>query len=115
MRLPWKFWNYSQVDWKKPVFSDHKGPKGGPYENELLTIFKWKYEFPRVRARIAEEKNGVICLVITLKLQKIVAFSIFFFANVSKKFKAVIATYVYASESSRFTLLENDIGYYAMT
>ena len=32
---------------KKPVFSDHKGPKGGPYENELLTIFKWKYEFPK--------------------------------------------------------------------
>ena len=39
----------------------------------------------------------------------------FSFANVSKKFKAVIATYVYASESSRFTLLENDIGYYATT
>ena len=38
-----------------------------------------------------------------------------FFANVSKKSKAVIGTYVYASKSSRFTLLENDIGYYAMT
>ena len=27
----------------------------------------------------------------------------------------VLAGYVYASESSRFALLENDIGYYAMT
>ena len=37
-----------------------------------------------------------------------------FFADVSKKSKAVIAIYVYASESSRFALLENGIGYYAM-
>ena len=29
--------------------------------------------------------------------------------------KALIAIYVYASESSRFILLENGIGYYAMT
>ena len=36
------------------------------------------------------------------------------FANVNNKSKAVIAVYVYAFESSRFTLLENGIGYYAM-
>ena len=30
------------------------------------------------------------------------------------KSKTVIAIYVYACESSRFTLLENGIGYYAM-
>ena len=32
----------------------------------------------------------------------------------AKKSKAVIAIYVYASESSRFALLENGVGYYAM-
>ena len=49
------------------------------------------------------------------EIAKNCGFQHFFFANVSKKSKAVIATYVYASESSRFTLLENDIGYYAVT
>ena len=49
-----------------------------------------------------------------LKLHKIVSFWLFF-AYVSEKSKAVIAIYVYASESSRFALLENIIGYYAMT
>ena len=34
-----------------------------------------------------------------------------FYADVSKHFKAVTAIYVYATESSRFALLENDIGY----
>ena len=38
-----------------------------------------------------------------------------FFADVSDRSKAVIAVYVYAFESSRFTLLENGIGYYAIT
>ena len=48
-----------------------------------------------------------------LKLSKIVSFSQFF-AEISKNSKAVIASYVYASESSPFALLENGIGYYAM-
>ena len=39
-----------------------------------------------------------------LKLSKIVSF-LQFFANVSKKSKAVMAIYVYASESSRFFIL----------
>ena len=47
------------------------------------------------------------------KLSKIVSF-LQFFADISKKSRAVIAIYVYASESSRFTLLENGVGYYAM-
>ena len=38
-----------------------------------------------------------------------------FFADVSKKSKAVKAIYVYASESSRFALLRNGVGYYAIT
>ena len=38
-----------------------------------------------------------------------------FLVDVSKKPKAVIVIYVYASASSSFALLENGIGYYAMT
>ena len=51
--------------------------------------------------------------VMLLKLSKIVSF-LHFFADVSNKSKAIISVYVYAYESSRFALLENDIGYYAM-
>ena len=50
----------------------------------------------------------------SLNCQKLCPFYIFF-TNVSNKSKAVIAVYVYAFESSRFALLENGIGYYAMT
>ena len=52
--------------------------------------------------------------VIVVKLSKIVSFWQFL-ADVSEKPKAVIAIYVYASESSCFALLENGNGYYAMT
>ena len=45
---------------------------------------------------------------ITLKILELLA-------DVSKKSKAIIALHVYASESSPFALLENGIGYYAMT
>ena len=47
-----------------------------------------------------------------LKLSKIVSL-LQFLANINKKSTAVIA--IYASESFRFALLENDVGYYAMT
>ena len=47
------------------------------------------------------------------KLSKLVSF-LQFFADISKKSKAIIAIYVYASESSRFALLENGVGCYAM-
>ena len=53
------------------------------------------------------------CWVMVLKLSKIATY-LQFFADVSKKSKAVIAFYVYVSKSSRFTLLENGIGSYAM-
>ena len=49
-----------------------------------------------------------------IKLSKTVSF-LQFFADVSKKSKTATAIYVYASESSPFTLLETSIGYYAMT
>ena len=52
--------------------------------------------------------------VIVVKLSKIVSF-LQFLADVSEKPKAVIAIYVYVSESSCFALLENGNGYYAMT
>ena len=48
-----------------------------------------------------------------LKLSKIVSY-LQFLGDISKKPTADIAIYVYASESSRFTLLENGAGYYAM-
>ena len=73
------------------------------------------------RAEKADEKNGIIFLIFmspswvkVLKLNKIVYF-LQLFPDVSKKSKAVIAIYVYIFESSRFALLENGIGYYALT
>ena len=38
-----------------------------------------------------------------------------FFPDVSERSKAVMAIYVYSSERSRSALLENGIGYYAMS
>ena len=77
--------------------------------------------FEMVRSRKVDEKDRVICLVFmspswitVLRLSKILSF-LHFFADVSNQSKAVIAVYVYAIESSRFTLLENGIGYYALT
>ena len=52
--------------------------------------------------------------VMVLKLSKSVYF-LNFVADVSNKSKAVIAVYVYAFEIFRFALLENGIGYHAMT
>ena len=80
-----------------------------------------KMSFLSRKAQKADEKDGVICLVfmspsrvMVIILLKIVPF-LQFFADVSKKSKAVIAIYVYASESSRLALLENGIGYYTTT
>ena len=38
-----------------------------------------------------------------------------FFADISKISKAVVAIYVYVTESSHFALLKNGIRYYAIT
>ena len=48
-----------------------------------------------------------------IKLSKIVSF-LQVFTDISKESKAVIAIYVYASQSSHFALLENGVDYYAM-
>ena len=63
-----------------------------------------------------DEKNEVICLVsifffwvMILKLSKKVHF-LQFFADLSKKAKSVNAIYIYASESSHYTISENGMG-----
>ena len=86
---------------------DQKGdPMKMNFDNfQMQTWVSWK-----VRAPKADEKNRVICLVFMSPSWVIVNF-----CWCQKKSKAVIATYVYASESSRFALSENGIGYYAIT
>ena len=85
-----------------------------------MTIFKCESEvLKQLGLEKQMKKNGVISVVfispswfMVLKLLKIVSF-LHFFAAVSIKSKAVIAIYIYASESSSFALLENGVGYYA--
>ena len=48
------------------------------------------------------------------KLSKKVQF-LQFWTDLSKKFKSMKAIYIFASERSRYALLENGIVYYAMT
>ena len=70
-----------------------------------------------VRAEEVDEKSGVICLVsifpscvMVFKLSKKV--NLFqFCADLSKKPKSVKASYIYASESSHSTFLENNMVY----
>ena len=63
------------------------------------------------RAEKVDEKNGVICLVcfliMALKMYKKLHFCQFC-ADLSKKPKSVEAIYIYVSESSHYTLPEND-------
>ena len=79
---------------------------------------KWGSE--TVRAQKIDEKNGVISVLfispswfMVLKLSNILSF-LQFFCWYQQKSKAVIAIYVYASENSRFALLENGVRCYAM-
>ena len=76
-----------------------------------MTIFKCKNEFPEqlgIRKQMKKwgHLSGFDVFVLTYG-PKIV--------RNCEKSKAVIEIYVCASESSRLTLLENGIGYYAMT
>ena len=70
-----------------------------------------------VRVEKVDGKNGVICLVsmfpswiMVCKLSKKVQF-LQFCADLSKKSKSVKAIYIYASESSHYTLSENGMVY----
>ena len=60
--------------------SFQNGPKGGPHENEFWEFSNAKMSFLN-RARKADKKSAVICLI--LKLSKIVSF-LHFFADVRK-------------------------------
>ena len=82
---------------------------------EYFQIQKWILQ--TVRSEKVDEKNGVICLVsmfpswvMVLKLSKKVHF-LQFCADLSKKSKSVKAIYIYASESSHYTLSENAMIY----
>ena len=70
-----------------------------------------------VRAEKVDEKIGVICLIsmfsswtMVCNLSKKVYF-LQFCADLSKKSKSVEAIYIYASENSHYTLLENAMVY----
>ena len=74
-----------------------------------------------VRADKVDEKNGVNCLVsmlpswfMVLKLSKKVHFPQFC-ADLSQKPKSVNAIYIYGSESSYYSLSENDMVYRGLT
>ena len=74
-----------------------------------------------VRADKVDEKNGVNCLVsmlpswfMVLKLSKKVHFPQLC-ADLSQKPKSVNAIYIYGSESSYYSLSENDMVYRGLT
>ena len=93
------------------VFSPNTG-KYGPEETPYLDTFHLV-----VRTEKVDEKNGIICLVsmfpsqfMVLKLSKTVHF-LQFWADLSAKPTTALAIYIYASESSRYTLWENAMVY----
>ena len=79
------------------VFCRPEWTKGGPHVNDIWQSLLFMSP----------------SWVVILKLSKILSFFPIF-ADVSKKSKTVTAIYAYASESSRFALLENGISYYTM-
>ena len=70
-----------------------------------------------VRVEKIDEKNGVICLVSMFPSWVMVrnlpkkAYFLQFSDDLSKKSKSVKTIYIYASESSHYTLSENDMVY----
>ena len=102
---------------KSKYFTDQNRQKWRPHENDFLTIFKYKNECCIEVEQKKEIKNGVICLVsmlpswiVVLKLSKKVHF-LQFCADLSQKPKSVKAIYIYESESSYYSLSENDMVY----
>ena len=101
---------FESVTCPKIYFINQNGPKVGRHENE--------YKGNRY-IRKGRRRNGIICLVsfltfVVLKLPKKVYF-LHFSINVSKKAKFVKAIYVYASESSHYTVAENDFVYMSLS
>ena len=107
---------------KIQVFCRPEWAKGETPWKWILTIFKWKNKFAKqlgLKKQIKKMGSFVwfSCLLLelwSLNCQKLCPICIFY-ADVSNKFKAVRAVYVYAFESSCLTLLENGTGCYAMT
>ena len=82
---------------------------------DYFQVKKWMLQ--TVSVEKVDEKIGVICLVsmfpswvMVCKLSKKVNFSQFC-ADLSKKSKSVEAIYIYASESSHYSLVENAMIY----
>ena len=82
---------------------------------DYFQVKKWMLQ--TVSVEKVDEKIGVICLVsmfpswvMVCKLSKKVHF-LQFCADLSKKSKSVEAIYIYASESSHYSLLENAMIY----
>ena len=87
--------------------------KGRPHENEFWLVSIQKLMLQTVKAEKVDERDGVICLasmfltwVMVLKLSFLQ-----FCADLSKKPKPVKAICMYWSDSSHYTLSENDIVY----
>ena len=90
----------------------------GDHMKMNFDISKYKNEcYKQLERKKVDEKNGVFCLVsmfpswvMVLKLSVKRHFMLFC-ADLSKKTKSVKAIYIYASESSHYTLSENDMVY----
>ena len=115
-----KFWSHRFHLQNSGILQTRMDQKRNSIKMKFNNFQIQKWISQTVRTQKAD-KNGVICLVssfpssvMVLKLTKIVSF-FQLFADISKKAKAVIAIYGYASQSSRFPLLENGIGYHGMT
>ena len=94
---------------KLRYFTDQKGPKRGPHQNEFWLFSNTKVNVKNREEKV-DEKNGIVCLVLmfpswvmVLKLSKKVHF-MQFCADLSQKFKFVEAIYTYASEGFRAPL-----------
>ena len=102
---------------KLRYFTDQNRPKGWQHENEFWPFWNIKVNVRNSYSRKCRWKNGVICLVsmlpswvAVLKLSKKVHF-LQFSANLSQKPKSINAIYIYGSESSHYSLSENDMVY----
>ena len=102
-------------------FTDQKGPKGGPHENEFWVFSNSEMSITNSWIGKSRWKNGVIRLVSMfpswVTVVKLFKKHIFlqFCADLSKKSKSIKAIYLYASERSRYTLSENSIVYCVTT
>ena len=105
-----KFWPHSFHLQNSSILQTRMDQRGTPWK-WILTIFKCKNEVPK-QLGLEKQMKKMRLLVLfsyfvpelwSLNCQKLCPFCNFW---LSKKFKAAIAIYVYASESFRFALLK---------